>query len=278
MLTTTLVALALAQAQPAAPKPEVIDASAFRDKLTLLTDGKNHYVTVDPNARMDFVFTSGDGKTFSKVRTQGGGRDGEIRWNVAMWDPRMWAGDGQLAGLTMYNPNAAAGTDGGSPGTRPIEYTVTCAKKTTAMTVVPAADAKKLLTAATFVGAVFTRYPEKLLRDDSGNYYLVDRFRSADPSDRRDFRVWAGPKGNMKLLPLKDIVDDSQGMILSTRNGNLRLITTTDGKVDSKWVQGKEHTPLVEVDLGRYDTARMIYLDLGPYTGQRLGTPCDDLM
>lgn len=271
MLTTTLVALALAQ-QPAA-KLEVHDASAFREKLMLLTDGKNHYIALDPDARMDFMYTSGDGKTFSKVRTQGGGKNGEIRWDVTMWDPRMWAGDGQLAGLSMFNPNIA--TDG---GTKPIEYTMTCAKKNTSMSVVPPADAKKLLTAATFVGAVFTRYPEKLLRDDKGNYYLVDRFRSADPTDRRDFRVWAGPKGNMKQLPLKDIVDDSQGMILSTKNGNLRLITTTDGKVDSKWVQGKEHTPLTEVDLGRYDSARMVYLDLGPYTGLRLGTPCDDMM
>jgi len=118
--------------------------------------------------------------------------------------------------------------------------------------------------------------PEKLLRDVNGTYYLVDRFRSSNPADRRDFRVFAGQKGSMKQLPLKDIVDDAKGMIFSTKNGNLRLITGTDGNVEGKWVQGKEATSLVEIDLDRYDTARMIYLDLGPYNGARLGTPCDD--
>lgn len=271
MFATLLVALALAQ--PAAAKPDAIDASAFKDKLLLLTDGKGHYVALDPANRADFTFTSGDGKQFSKVRTSGGGRSGDERWNISMWDPRMWAGDGQLAGLSMFNPNA--GSDGGS---KPLEYTMTCAKKNTAMSVVPAAEAKKLLDAASFVGPLFTRLPEKLLRDDKGTYYLVDRFRAADPTDRRDFRVFAGPKGNMKPLALKDIVDDAQGMIFATKNGNLRLVTGGEGKVESKWIQGNAHTPLIEVDLGRYDTARMVYLDLGPYTGQRLGTPCDDMM
>jgi hypothetical protein len=270
MLTPALVALVLAQ--PAA-KPEVIDASAFRDKLLLLTDGKNHYIAVDPASRSDFTFTSGDGKQFAKVRTSGGGQSGDERWNISLWDPRMWAGDGQLASVMMFNPNANA--DG---GTKPIEYTVTCAKKNTSLSPVPAAEAKKLLAAATFVGPVFTRLPEKLLRDDKGTYYLVDRYRSADPYDRRDFRVFAGPKGGMKLLPLKDIVDDSQGMVLATKNGNLRLVTNADGKLEGKWVQGAASTPLVEIDLSRYDSIRMVYNDLGPYTGQRLGTPCDDFM
>lgn len=263
-MLTTLVTLMLTQPAP-------IDAAAFRDQLLLLTDGKNHYVAVDPAKRAD-IFTSGDGKQFSRVRTSGAGKNGG-RWYVSLWDPRMWAGDGQNASLVANNPNVA--TDG---GTKPVEYTVICGKKSNAMSAVPAAEAKKLLGAATFTGMLFTRVPEKLLRDDKGNYYLVDRIRSEDPMDRRDFRVFAGPKGSMKPLPLKNIVDDSQGMILATKSGDLRLVTGTDGKVESKWIQGKEHTPLVEVDLERYDTARMVYLDLGPYTGQRLGTPCDDLM
>jgi hypothetical protein len=268
--TTAVLALALTQAPNA--KPEAVDVSSFKDKLVLLTDGKNHYVAADLS---DFkhTFHSGDGKQFYLVRTQGGGRSGDERASVTMWDPRMWAGDGQLAGLEMKNPNA--GTDGGN---KPKEYTMTCAKKTTALQIVPAAEAKKLLDAATFSGHLWTRVPEKLLRDDKGTYYLVDRFRSDDPYDRRDFRVFAGPKGGMKQLPLKDIVDDAKGMVLATRNGNLRLVTGTDGKFEGKWIQGNASTPLIEVDLDRYDTARMIYNDLGPYTGQRLGTPCDDFM
>ncbi|MFT3711044.1 MAG: hypothetical protein QM817_25740 [Archangium sp.] len=272
--TAAVLAVALSQAAPANPnaKPEPVDVSAYKDKLILLTDGKSHYVAVDWSDNKH-TFVSGDGKTFNQVRVQGGSRNGDERWSVTLWDPRMWAGDGQLAAVEMKNPNA--NVDG---GTKPREYNVFCAKKTTALQQVPEADAKKLFASASFVGFLFTRLPEKLLRDDKGTYYLVDRFRSDDPNDRRDFRVFAGPKGGMKQLPLKDIVDDSQGMVLATKNGNLRLVTNTDGKFEGKWVQGAASTPLVEVDLMRYDTARMIYNDLGPYTGQRLGTPCDDFM
>ncbi len=260
MLTTLLVAVTLAQ-----PKPTPIDAAAFRDKLLLLTDGSGHYVAVDPEAPYGDTTFSGDGKTFTKLRLEGGGKSGTESWSASMWDPRVRHGGNSPAQLEMKDSGKF--------------YTITCAKKTTNLTAVPAADAKKLLASATFLPPSWSRLPEKLLRDDTGVYYLVDRARTDDIySDRRDFRVFAGQKGNMKQLPLKDVVDDAQGMILSTKTGNLRLITTTDGKLDGKWIQGKTVTVLVEVPLDNYNTARMVYMDLGPYAGQRLGTPCDDFM
>jgi len=268
-LTTVLVSLALAQND----KPEPLDVSAFKDKLSLLTDGKSHYVAfVSDNPSGFDLFHSGDGKTFSKVRVIGGGRSGDEQWSVALWDPRMWSGDGLSTTIDMKNTPSADG--GFKEGSR--AYSVTCGRKTTTISFVPPAEAKKIFDGATFVGTLWTRVPEKLLRDDKGTYYLVDRFRTRNATDRRDFRVFAGRKGSMKQLPLKDIVDDSKGMIFSTKNGNLRLITGTDGKSEAKWVQGKEASSLVEIDLDRYDTARLVYLDLGPYTGARLGTPCDD--
>ncbi|MDP2272497.1 MAG: hypothetical protein Q8K32_17315 [Archangium sp.] len=260
MLTTLLIAVTLAQ-----PKPELIDAAAFRDKLLVLTDGKNHYVAVDPDAPYgETTFTSGDGKVFTRIPVAGGGKNGTEQWSVSVWDPRVRHGGNSPASIEMQDSGKS--------------YSVTCAKKVTPMTRVPAEEAKKLLAAATFNGPTWTRIPEKLLRDDTGVYYLVDRFRSRDAADRRDFRVFSGQKGNMKQLPLKDVVDDAQGMILSTKTGNLRLITTTDGKFEGKWIQGKTTTLLVEVPLDDYNTGRMVYMDLGPYSGQRLGTPCDDLM
>lgn len=258
MLTALLVAVTVAQA-----KPEPIDASSFLDKLLVLTDGQGHYLAVDPAAPRDHLFT-GDGKQMTKVRTEGGGRSGDERWNVSLWDPRMRNETNSPASLDMKD--------------KAKSYSVSCAKKTTALTALSAEEGKKLLAAATFVGPLWTRSPEKLLRDDRGVYYLVDRFRTTDASDRRDFRVFAGQKGKMKLLPLKDVVDDNQGMILSTKDGNLRLITTTDGKFEGKWIRGKVTTVLTEVPLDSYTTSRMVYLDLGPYSGQRLGTPCDDFM
>jgi hypothetical protein len=260
MLTTLLVAVTLAQ-----PKPEPIDPAAFRDKLQLLTDGQNHYIAYDPERPYDSerVF-SGDGKQFVLARVEGGGRSGNEQWSISLWDPRVRNGGNSPASVQMFDSGKT--------------YSVTCGKKTTPLTLVPAENTKKLLAGATFVRPTWTRYPEKLLRDDTGVYYLVDRFRSNDSGDRRDFRVFAGQKGNMKQLPLKDVVDDDQGMILSTKNGNLRLITSTDGKFEGKWIQGKVTTVLTEVPLDNYNTARMVYMDLGPYSGQRLGTVCDDFM
>ena len=261
MLTTLLIAVTLAQ-----PKPETIDAAAFRDKLLVLTDGKNHYVALDPAApyRSETTFSSGDGKVFTRIPLIGGGMNGTEQWGVSMWDPRVRHGGNSPASIDMQDSGKS--------------YSVSCAKKVTPMTKVPAEEAKKLLAAATFIAPTWTRMPEKLLRDDTGVYYLVDRFRSKDDSDRRDFRVFAGQKGAMKQLPLKDVVDDAQGMILSTKNGNLRLITTTDGKFEGKWIVGKTTTVLVEVPLDNFNTARMVYMDLGPYSGQPLGTPCDHFM
>lgn len=268
-LTAAFLSLALAQTD----KPAPFDVSTLKDKLSLLTDGKNHYVAFVGESPGSFdLFTSPDGKTFNKVRVIGGSRSGEESWSVTLWDPRMWAGDGQSSSVNMKN---APSLDGGYKDGKRV-FSVTCGRKTSTITAVPEAEAKKILEGASFTVALWSRLPEKLLRDDKGTYYLVDRFRTDDPSDRRDFRVFAGQKGSMKQLPLKSIVDDSMGMIFATKNGNLRLVTGNDGKFEPKWVQGKDSTSLVEVDLGRYDTARMIYLDLGPYNGARLGTPCDD--
>lgn len=259
MLTALLVAVTVAQV-----KPEPIDASSFLDKLLVLTDGKGHYIAVDPAEPLRGKLFTGDGKVMAKVRTEGGGRNGELSWNASLWDPRVRHDTNSPASLDMKD--------------KAKSYSVTCGKKTTPLTALSADEGKKLLAGASFVGPLWTRYPEKLLRDDRGVYYLVDRFRSAEATDRRDFRVFAGQKGKMKQLPLKDVVDDAQGMILSTKDGNLRLITTTDGKFEGKWIRGKVTTVLTEVPLDSYTTARMVYLDLGPYSGQRLGTPCDDFM
>ncbi len=259
MLTTLVVALTLSQ-----PKVAPLDATAFRDKLQVLTDGQGHYIALDPEAPYGETTFTGDGKVFAKIPVIGGGRSGSEQWSVAMWDPRVRYGNNSPASIEMKDSGKF--------------YSVTCAKKTTPLTALPADAAKKLLATATFVPPTWTRMPEKLLRDDSGTYYLVDRFRSPEASDRRDFRVFAGPKGSMKQLPLKDVVDDEQGMILATRNGNLRLVTNTDGKFEGKWIQGKVTTPLLEVSLDSVNNGKMVYMDLGPYSGQRLGTPCDDFM
>ena len=88
----------------------------------------------------------------------------------------------------------------------------------------------------------------------------------AEPLDASAFRD--------KLM----VLTDEQGLILATKNGNLRLVTSSDGKFEGRWIQGKVTTPLVEVSLDSLNNSKMVYMDLGPYSGQRLGTPCDDFM
>ncbi len=253
-----LIALTLSQA------PAPVDAAAFKDKLQLLTDGKGHYVAIDPEAPYESTTSfTGDGKTFARIPVFSGGRSGSESWSMAFWDPRVRNNGNSPGSIEMK--------EGGK------KYVATCAKKETELKSVPADEAKKLLAAATFTDTTWTRQPEKLLRDDTGVYYLVDRFRARDAADRRDFRVFIGHKGAMKQMPLKEIVDDTQGMILATKSGDLRLVTKGD-KLEGKWIKGKTSTALVEINLDSYDTSRMIYVDLGPYAGQRLGTPCDDFM
>jgi hypothetical protein len=72
---------------------------------------------------------------------------------------------------------------------------------------------------------------------------------------------------------MTNVVSDSQGDIFTTKKGELRLVL---GKKQSKWIAGKKETELTSLPLE--DNRIMIYRDLGVYTGQRLGTPCDDMM
>jgi hypothetical protein len=98
----------------------------------------------------------------------------------------------------------------------------------------------------------------------------VDRER--EPENSRSFRLFVGPRGNMKLQKMTNVVSDSEGDIFATKTGSLRLILD---KHETSWVSGKKKTPLVTLPIE--DNHVLIFTDLGAYTGQRLGTPCDDL-
>lgn len=266
MLPALLVASVLSQ-----PRPEPVDVSAFQAQLKVLTDGKGHYVVYDSRAPYSTMFY-GDEKTLVQLRVPGGGRSGTESWNASLWDPRIPHVDGNFAAVDMKDSGRL--------------YQVTCGKRVTPLTEVGAQPAEKLLATAAFVKPSWDRMPERLLRDDKGSYYLVDRLRTEDRLDRRDFRLFVGPRGKMKQLPLKDIVDDSEGMIFSTKNGELRLVFGSVGrstddkpvKEEFRWIEGKKVAQLTDVPLDVPMNARLVYLDLGPYVGQRLGTPCDDLM
>jgi hypothetical protein len=111
--------------------------------------------------------------------------------------------------------------------------------------------------------------PYALARDPKAIYYYVDR--GATPATEKNFRLYRGPKGALKLQKMTDVASDSEGEIFATKTGSLRLILD---KKQSSWIQGKtsENLTLVPVD----QNYSLIYNDLGVYSGQKLGTPCDD--
>ncbi len=217
-----------------------------------LTDGHGHFVVYNADAPLEGPVYSGDGKTFYAVPMVGGGASGTERFDLSFWDPRVDRARHGMPSVSMRDSGAA--------------FEVDCGGKLTALKPVEFSS----LLGAKYLPRRWTRLPHQLLRDDSGVYYFVDRLRD---EQHRDFRVFMGRRGALKQLPLKDIVDDSKGTIYATRTGNLRLVANT---ASYTWVAGKVETKLIDVPVE--DNARMIYLDLGPYSGAPLGTPCDDLM
>lgn len=255
MQSLLVLTLVLAQSKSSTP----IDLGELKDKLQALADGKGHYIVYNPESPYESSsLFYGDGKTFYALPAFGGGKNGDESWDISFWDPRVLRATSGVPSISMADSGA--------------KYTVTCGDKSTTLKPVKADELKKLL-ALPFQSRLWTRQPDRLLRDDTGNYFFVDRLRTASADDRRDFRVFMGPRSKMKLLPLKDIVDDSKGTIFATANGNLRLVSSDKKPM---WIAGKTRTELVEIPIE--DNARMIYLDLGPYTGQPLGTPCDEYM
>lgn len=267
---TLLLANLLAQPFETGPVP--FDVSAALPDLKVVTDGKDHYMVFQSKMGLSGMLFYGDGKTFYRLRSPGGGSSGDESFNFSLWDPR-FANRPEKSGFSMKTDEKLG-----------KQYEVSCGSRTTAMTLLPEADATKLLKAAAFKGPLWTRAPMRLLRDDSGVYYFIDIQRS-DDYEHRDHRVFSGPRGKMKMLPLKSVVDDSEGVVLATRDGSLRLVagsrtTDSDEKVNSKhlkWVAGKREVNLIDVPIDYTSNAALIYNDLGVYDGQRLGTPCDDL-
>jgi hypothetical protein len=232
---------------------DAADISAVKSNLKLFTDGRKHYVALVPfGGDMSANVFWGDGKTFHNMRIQGGGSSGTESFDRVFWDPRFGAG---------YKRSFALHDN---------KYTVQCGDRITEMKPVADAEAATLIGAAKWKVARWTHRAYALARDDQGNYFYVDKIR--EPEDSKSFRLYMGPKGKMATMKMTNVVSDSEGDMFATKTGQLRLIL---GKNESTWVHGKEKKKLLLVPVE--DNGPMIYSELGVYTGQPLGTPCDDL-
>ena len=226
--------------------------SAVKAKLKLVSDGKSHYVAFVPFDRDDDRVFYGDGKTFYALPVQGGGSEGQVKFDVSFVDPRHPAG---------YQREFSM--DHG-------KYEVQCGERKTALTPVDDKTAADLVGKATFEKSPRKRRAYALARDDRGRYFYVDTGRT--PETEKAFKLFVGQKGNLKPQKMTNVVSDSEGDIFSTKTGSLRLILS---KNEGTWIENKKERRLVLVPVE--DNVKMIYTELGVYTGERLGTPCDDM-
>lgn len=280
-----LCGLAWPRALPAAPRkalPKKIDISKFRDHLIVLHDKKGHYFVV-PNlldkgvmgtrARVrsrvfnvrDAVFY-GDGKRFYLQRSPNKGRN-PPRFSIVFFDPR--ARQPRFS-IFQYRPPEAGGAS------------FSCDDRKTPLLELDGTQRTRILDKAAFHERYWRRRPHLLARDDDGVYFYVDRrdVSTADgvlmqAIDLKDFRFWAGKRGRMKRLKLNDVIVDPAGQVFITKQGKLRVESK---KQRYLWQVGAKHVALTHVPLTAYNGGLvLLYRQLGPYLGQRLGRPCDDL-
>ena len=243
------------------------------EKTGVCTDGKSHYVVVAPSEKQATQLYYGDGKTFYRVPLPpwvlSGDSFFEPRFlaktknpNFRGLDMRLFASVelrrgqedllGELRRAQDRPHDPRRGRQAGAAAPRPAtRRRCTSAPPTTS----PATS--------------------------SGKYFYVDKGNT--PETEKNFRLFVGPKGAMKLQKMTNAVADTEGEIFTTKSGSLRYVT--DRKNPPTWIQGSKKTTLTVVPIESVDDKtgepinnyQLIYNELGVYLGEKLGNPCDDL-
>ncbi len=256
LLALGLVALpGPAEAQKKASQGDAIDVSEFKKQLVFLHDGSGHFVAVVPFGNTEQMFYGVGSKVFHQQAVFSYTSDSAARQlELSFWSP------------------AAPGTS--TLSLKDGTWRVFCADRETPLVEVSEKERDRILAKAEFKKRLWRRQAYALSRDDDGNYYFVDRLR--DEFGGGDFRLFRGRKGKLVQQKMKDVVHDTAGDIFATASGDLRLILE-EGK--SIWVaRRKKKEDRMELKLLPIDDNRtLIYGELGVYSNQRLGTPCDDL-
>lgn len=263
MILIALVASLVSQAPkgPATPPEPAADESVpDRAQVKLATDGKQHYFAwwfkePEKGGIPEGVAWSADGKSFYRLQTYSGSAEGSKSFGVLYWEPRLTGN----SGFEMK--------DG--------KFEATCGEKKIAFSPVAPDQTKTVLAGATFRKMRWTRKPYALSRDEKGQYYFVDHYRDPDDrSSRKDYRLFVGPRGQLKEQKMTNVVSDSEGDIFATKTGDFRLVLNKEKQKVSKWVSSGKETQLTIVPVD--DNVQVIYNDLGVYDRAKLGTACDE--
>lgn len=249
--------------EPPWGKEENLGQRMLLEAAQVCTDGKSHYVVVAPRDEdRGAQLYYGDGKQFVEVAESHGSTSSQ-----SFLEPR------------FFNKTA-------NPSFRGIDWRVyshveldakqktcalQCGEREIALTVMEGEKARELLRKAAYAPSPQKYVPYALLRDSRGTYYYVDR--GFQPSESKSFRVFIGPRGDLKPQKMTNVVSDSEGEIFSTKKGDLRLVL--DKQLTPMWIETtKKSVELRTVPVS--ENLPLIYNELGVYTGARLGTPCDD--
>jgi hypothetical protein len=244
--------LSLTLAVTAYGDDNTIDKAAMAGKAFVSHDGKGHYLVwvTDADSTNQRLFY-GDAKTLHEVPCRGKARDeenGDTGFNFE--DRRLKLGHG------LFETTRQKGR-------------VRCGDRETPVTTLPDADRRAFLARAELKPPRWHRVPVALARDEPGRYYYVDVEAAGG---RKDYRLFAGVPGAMRKQKLKNLVNDTGGMVVSTPKGDLAIDW---GSSTAVWTVRRKRTKLTLLPLE--ENGVLIHTDLGVYARELLGTPCDDL-
>jgi hypothetical protein len=169
-----------------------------------------------------------------------------------------------------------------------------CDQTLTKLRILDGEATRRFLAKATLRDALWRHEPHLLARTALGKYFYVDRHRNSSRpgtsrrkptklENLRGFRLWRGRRGRMKRVRLKDVVVDAAGQVFLAKRGSLHVKVRL-GRFNRlsiqnvRWLnaRSKTYTPLIRVPIvGVKASWVLIYRDLGPYAGLKLGLPCD---
>lgn len=116
-------------------------------------------------------------------------------------------------------------------------------------------------------------YQAYLLTRMSGTSYLyVDR----RGTEGTDYRLFIGKRGAMKRVPIKEITDDHEALILVTAKGTL-TVTKSNAHTATTATFGSAKKPAALSLLSAHQNRKLIYRDLGVYTREATNHPCYEL-
>lgn len=255
-----LFPLSLVSQGNASPPAEI--PVADRAKTVVCGDGKSHFVALAPDERLSYSLFYGNGKVWYRVPPPeggmlSGGHFFEPRYTAPTRNPNFRGLDMRVYSEVAYDKEKNT-------------CEVFCGERKTTMQILSEKENKALLDQAKFVENPRQYVPYALAQDDRGTYYFVDH--GFAPMMSKKFRLFVGPRGNLKLQQMTNVVSDSEGDVFSTKTGSLRLILD---QRESVWIESEKPRKLTLVPVSQ--NWAVIYNDLGVYTGQKQGTPCDEL-